>query len=83
MSTVPTIQRMILVPRWAIAVRIPAVTLRSWVRTSVSSALNRAAVTLVALLGELPRGVGYDFSLVAVDAPAVNSWATENVSSMA
>ena len=37
--------------------------------TSASPALNWAAVKLVALLGELPHGVGDDFGLIAVDAP--------------
>ena len=38
----------------------------------VVPALTWVALTLVALLGERPRGVGDEFGLVAVDAPAVN-----------
>ena len=56
-GAVPTIQRMSLVSRSAISVR-----------TSATPALHWAVVRLVALLGELLRGVGDDFGLVAVDA---------------
>ena len=59
--------RMSLVSRLAISVRIPAVSVRSWAGTSATPGFSWAAVTLVALLGELPRGVGDDFGRVAVD----------------
>ena len=43
--------------------------LRFLATRGVTWAFSRAVVTLVALLGELPRGVGEGFGLGADDAP--------------
>lgn len=73
--TVPTIQRMSLVSRFAISVRTSLICVDSRVssaaisaRTSARPALNWSEVTLVALLEAVVDSLGDDLGLVALDA---------------